>query len=176
MSNASDFADLGLGLDLVADAGAVAPVETPVETQVVTPAEVGAVEAVVATKREEVAIADLEFGEEDFIPALKRGGTKGSKYEFDKLTAPVAKEDGSGFKYSTFLVRPENAEDFDAVRLKRSVQTASTNANATAKDEGRVERYLTRQKLVNGVFVGVTVFRVDGTQDTDAEAADDAAE
>ena len=157
------LADLGLdlGTDTVATAE-VAATETPVVA-----ADAAAGEA--ATKREEVAIADLEFGFVDLIPAQKRGGASGSKYEFHKLVAPVAKEDGTGFKYATFTVKPENAADFDADKLKRSVQSATTAENREAKKEGRVDRYITRQAIVGGEFVGVTVFRVDATLDAEAD-------
>lgn len=149
------LADLGLDLGTTTE---TAVVETPV---------VAAADAATAGKREEVAIAELEFGFVDLIPAQKRGGASGSKYEFHKLAAPVAKEDGSGFRYATFTVKPEDAANFDADKLKRSVQSATTAENREAKKEGRVERYITRQHIVGGEFAGVIVFRVDATLDTD---------
>lgn len=166
MSN--ELADLGI--DLGNDTTAVTSTET------VTASEVGSVEAVVGTEatkapREEVAIADLEFGFADFLPAQRRGGgSKDSKYDFDSLVAPVAKEDGSGYRYATFLVKPEDAENFDAERVKRSVQSAVTAANKSAKDDGLPNKYVTRQNIVAGVFVGVTVFRVDQTLATEEAA------
>lgn len=117
--------------------------------------------------REEVNIGELEFGEADFIPTAKRGGPSGSKYEFDKLEAPVAKEDGSGFRYKTFLARLQPGEDAD--KLKRSVQSAVTAANRSAKDSGAPNRYITRTAVQGGEFVGVTVFRVDDTLGGEAE-------
>lgn len=166
MSNDA-LADLGL------DLGTEAVTETIVASEVGTVEEVlGAAPTEATAKREEVAIADIELGFADFIPAQKRGGAGGSKYdEFENLAAPVLKDEADpskGFKYATATVKPENADNFDADRLKRSVQSAVTAANKASKDAGTPNRYLTRQAIVGGVFVGVTVFRVDGTQNTDA--------
>lgn len=154
------LADLGLDLGNNDAGGGEAPVT----------ADAAATEAA-KEKRKEVAIADLEFGFADFIPAQKRGGASGSKYEFDKLVAPVAKEDGSGWKYATFVAKPENPAEFDAEALKRSVQSATTAANRAAKDSGAPNRYVTRQHIVGGEFVGVIVFRVDGTVDSEEAAS-----
>lgn len=167
MSN--ELADLGLDLGAEVVATDAVVTETPVVAETVVTTEATATEA--KEKREEVAIAELEFGFADFIPAQKRGGSSGSKYDFDGLVAPVLKDEANaslGYKYATFTVKPENADDFDADKLKRSVQSAVTAANKASKDAGTVNRYLTRQAIVNGVFVGVTVFRVDATQNTDA--------
>lgn len=168
----SDLSDLGLDLDLGTAATDTAPVTEPVtESTVGANADGAATEA--KTPREEVAIAELEFGFADLVPAQKRGGnTGGSKYDFDKLVAPEAKEDGSGYRYATFLVKPEDPENFDAERVKRSVQSAVTAANKSAKDDGLPNKYVTRQAIDGGKFVGVTVFRVDATLDTEEAAAE----
>ena len=171
-----------LGLDLGTDttvAGSAEVVNAPVETPVVADASTAvvadtAVAADAATKapREEVAIAEIETGFADFIPAQKRGGGGGSKYDkIETLVAPVAKEDGSGFKYAVATIKPEDATNFDEGRLTRSVQSAVTATNKSAKDEGRAHRYATRRAVVDGVFVGVNVYRVDGTLDVEEEAA-----
>ena len=146
------LADLGLNLD-----------NTNAETAPVADTAVA-----VANAREEVEIGELEFGFADFVPAQKRGGASGSKYEFDKLDAPVAKEDGTGWKYATFTAKLQ--EGVDADKLKRSVQSATTAANRAAKDSGAPNRYVTRQHIVAGEFAGVIVFRVDGTIATEDKA------
>jgi len=144
------LADLGLDIDDAAEQGAVNTANADSEAS-----------APAAKAREEVVIGELEFGFADFVPSAKRGGPSGSKYEFDKLAAPVAKEDGSGFKYATFTARLQDGVDAD--KLKRSVQSAVTAANRSAKDSGAPNRYVTRTAVQNGEFVGVTVFRVDNT-------------
>lgn len=154
MSN-DPLADLGLDIEQTS--------ASAVEQE--QPAAENAAEAPAA--RAEVNIGELEFGEADFIPTAKRGGPSGSKYEFDKLDAPVAKEDGSGYRYKTFLARLQPGEDAD--KLKRSVQSAVTAANRSAKDSGAPNRYITRTAVQGGEFVGVTVFRVDGTLDGEDE-------
>ncbi len=126
-----------------------------------------AAETAARAPREEVEIGELEFGTADLIPAMKRGGEKGSKYQFDKLAAPVAKADGNGYSYSTFSVSVLPGVDPD--KLRRSVQSATTAANRAAKAEGSSAYYITRSKLVAGEFAGMTVFRVDGTLGKDAE-------
>ncbi|WKV17028.1 hypothetical protein [Nostoc phage NMeng1] len=125
-----------------------------------------AADAPARAPREEVEIGDIEFGTTDLIPTMKRGGDKGSKYQFDKLAAPVAK-DGGGYSYSTFSVSVMPGVDPD--KLRRSVQSATTAANRASKADGSVAYYITRSRLVAGEFAGMTVFRVDGTLGKDAE-------
>lgn len=171
--NTDALADLGLNFDAATpapDAGTVtdeALLSGGAATSPAVPAEAPVAEAKKA--RVQVAIAPLEFGTIDIIPAQKVGGAKGSKYEFDKLVAPVAKEDGSGYNYSYFLAKPEDDQNFDEDAFKRSVQSASTAANRNAKKDGTEDRYLTRQHIVKGEFVGVLVLRVDGTVGEEAE-------
>lgn len=122
-------------------------------------------------KREHVEIGELEFETVDFIPELKRGGgaggTRESKYDFDGLAAPVAKEDGSGYSYAVFTAKLQPGVDPEA--LKRSVQSANTAENRKQKDAKSEKRFITRSILKDGEFVGMRVFRVDGTLDTSAE-------
>lgn len=180
MAEADDLGlDALLGGDDVLGGGAPVPAQAETasgadtvgeanEAQPATTAEAAKTRA----PRVEVAIADLEFEQFDLIPAQKRfggGNNAGSKYDFDSLAAPVAKADGSGFSYSAFTVKPADAANFDAERLKRSVQSAAAGANREAKDQNLPNRFLTRSVIVDGQYVGHRVFRVDATQDTDTE-------
>lgn len=117
--------------------------------------------------RTEVKIGELKAVTFDSIPALTRGGggSTGSKYKFEDIAAPVDNGNG-GFSYSGTLVELVEGEVED--KLKRSVQSATTQENAKAKKAGRPERYLTRQHVVNGEFAGVYIIRVDGTQEEEA--------
>lgn len=160
-SSEDPLADLGLDLGGTETASADAQGEPVTET--VTEA---VTDGVVKEKRKEVEIADLDFGFADFIPKMERGGKGGSKYEFEKLQAPVAKEDGSGFKYAMFVAKLANPED-DVDALKRSVQSANTAENKQHKDAGTPNRYITRQHIVGGEFIGIAVYRVDGTLDVE---------
>lgn len=179
MAEADDLGlDALLGGDdaLVGGAPATAQAETASGADTVGEANetqpAPAAEAAKRAPRVEVAIADLEFEQFDLIPAQKRfggGNNAGSKYDFDSLAAPVAKADGSGFSYSAFTVKPADAANFDAERLKRSVQSAAAGANREAKDQNLPNRFLTRSVIVDGQYVGHRVFRVDATQDTDTE-------
>lgn len=154
-SDADPLGDLGLDLDAAGTTEAAVVVE-------------GSTEA--TEKREEVQIGELEYGVLDFIPTQRRGGgASGSKYKFEAIAAPVAKADGTGFQYNYSLVRLVEGEDAD--KLKRSVQSATTQANAQAKKDGGVERYVTRQFFDKGEFAGVYIIRVDATQSTEEEAA-----
>ena len=156
------LADLGLDLGNDAAGGGEAAI-VPADAPVVTTATGEKV------AREEVNIGELVFEEVEFIPAQKRGGASGSKYEFDKLPAPVAKEDGTGFKYATFTANLQPGVDAD--KLKRSVQSATTAENRAAKEAGLPNYYVTRQKIVAGEFAGITVFRVDATTAKEEAAA-----
>ncbi|AUZ94728.1 hypothetical protein HOR97_gp02 [Agrobacterium phage Atu_ph03] len=127
-----------------------------------------AADAAAKTEREEVKIGELEAVSFDAIPPQRRGGgASGSKYKFETIAAPVAK-DGGGYSYSGTLVRLVEGEDAD--KLKRSVQSATTQANAKAKEDGAVERFITRQHVEKGEFAGVYIIRVDGTQDVEEAA------
>lgn len=147
------LADLGLD-DTGADAGStVEATQAPVEA------------AAAKAPRKQVNIGELVIGEEDFIPAMKKGGEKGSKFAFDKLAAPRLKDDGVNYAYATFTAMLQDGEDEGA--LKRSVQSATTAQNRQAKANNEPQRFVTRSKVENGEFVGITVYRVDGTIDTE---------
>jgi hypothetical protein len=151
MSDNDALADLGLdlGLDIAAGAADTPAAHTEKKTR---------------APRETVEIGELEFGSADFVPALKRGGgggATGSKYQFDKLVAPVAKEDGTGWKYSTFVARAQPEVDVD--KLKRSVQSAVTAENRKNKEANSPVRFVTRSLQEAGEITGVIVYRVDQT-------------
>lgn len=122
-------------------------------------------EAPVKQTREQVKIADLVFETFDLVPAQKRftGGNGGeSKYDFDGLAAPVANAaNASGWDFAAFTVFPEDAQNFDADKLKRSVQSAAAQANREAKEQNGPERFVTRSVIKDGAYVGHRVFRVD---------------
>lgn len=155
MTDTANDALAGLGIDL-GDNGAV--------TEAVA-AEAGAVveaptEKAPRAPRKEVEVGEILLGEADELPELVRlgggGGRTGSKYPFDQLAAPVDNGNG-GLKYATFTVNVQAGVDPDA--LKRSVQSAATAANRDAKASGSGAKFETRSKNVDGVVVGVTVYR-----------------
>lgn len=157
----------GLGLDdfeteTVADGVPADTTASETTTDVVATEEAKAV-------REEVKIGELEYGTFDVIPTVRRGGgASGSKYKFEDIKAPVAKADGAGFSYSYSLVRLVDGEDAD--KLKRSVQSATNQANAAAKKDGAPERFINRQFIEKGEYAGTYIIRVDGTQDEETAA------
>jgi hypothetical protein len=110
------------------------------------------------TTREEVEVGDLEFGTIDFIPTAKRV-TGGSKYKFDELAAPKA--EGEKGRFSFFVVKLEDGVDPD--KLKRSVQSATTQANRTGEKEGKY--FVSRSVSKDGKFVGMQVIRTDSRPD-----------
>ena len=141
--------DLGLNLDGAAEGTQEAPVEVAQEA---APAKARA-------PRVEIEVGEIvvstEF--ETLAPLVRGGGATGSKYKFDELGAPVQQADGS-YGYQTFTVEVgENDED----ALKRSVQSATTQANSKYKAEGR--RFVTRSVVAGGKFTAMKVYRVDGT-------------
>jgi len=143
----------GLGLDLNA-AGAAAVVADAATTA----AEVEKV------KRAHIDVGEIAFGEEEDIPALTRnfGGERktGSKYKFDEIVAPIAKEDGS-FKYVPMIVV---VGENDPEAFKRSIQSATTQANNKYKEGEDVRKFITRSfNDAAGKFAGMKVYRVDGT-------------
>lgn len=106
--------------------------------------------------RTEVEVGDIEFGEVDFIPQSKRS-SGGSKYKFDELKAPTKKPDGKT-AYSSFTVRLQPGVDADA--LKRSVQSATTQANKHGKQQGKY--FVTRALKADGDKAeGIMVIRTD---------------
>lgn len=157
MSNALE--DLGLNLGTT-------------EEQVAGIAEAKAVDAPVTvaaakTPRVEVEVGEIEVSTEamESLPALTRGGASGSKYPFEKLVAPVA--NGDSWNYSAFTVSLQEGVDEDA--LKRSVQSATTQANSRGKTETPAKKFVTRSINEGGKFVAIKVFRVDDTLDGAAE-------
>lgn len=173
LANADDLAALGLG-----DLGTPAPAEVvqtaePVDTdsneaQSESGTEAGASETVVVgtkTVREQVKIGEVQIEEGIALTPLTRV-SGGSKYKFNELRAPVKADDGS-FSYASMLVKPEEGED-DA-KLRRSVQSATTQENKKHKGskggfDGADVYFITRSVADRaGNFVGMRVFRVDGT-------------
>lgn len=151
------LADLGLDLDDATPAGAADDAASTEATDAAGDAPEGT-EAKAKQTREEVEIGELEFGFAEFLPTAKRGGgERGSKYDFDKLVAPVT-VDGKT-RYATFLARLQPGVDED--KLKRSVQSATSAANREAKAEGSPAYFATRTEVVDGSFVGIRVFRTD---------------
>lgn len=157
----SNIDDLGLG-DVLGDAPAAA---APVEGQSAVEAA-NAAAAAEKVKREQIDVGAGEDGFEDLIPEVKRGGgfaQRESKFGFDTLVAPVAKEDGSGYRYATktFTVQ----EGVDPKKHQSSINSAVSNFNR--ENEG--VKLITRSKLdENKALIAVTVFRVDATLDAPA--------
>lgn len=157
-----------------------------VETVVVTPAEVGTVEAAApaaepapatepATDTAPAAAAaepafsagsvlDLSF---DDIPETKRAFAGGGKtiYGIEDIAAPGT----DGKKYHAKLVPFEGG---DVAAFKRSVQSSATGQNTKAKDAGAPNYYITRSHEEAGKFVGVVVIRTD---DRPADKVEEAA-
>lgn len=105
-------------------------------------------------------IVSTEF--ESLAPLVRGGGggATGSKYKFDELLAPAKQADGT-WGYTSFLVELQEGVDEDA--LKRSVQSANTQANGVAKKAGLPNYYVTRSVVKDGKFAGMKVYRVDNT-------------
>jgi hypothetical protein len=109
---------------------------------------------------DEVEVGELEFGFSPFIPTAKRKA-EGSKYKFDKLPAPGVFEDGpykGKPKIANFVVKLQ--EGVDPEKLRRSVQSATTQANKQGKAEGKY--FVSRtQTDASGKFTGMIVYRTD---------------
>lgn len=108
--------------------------------------------------REEVEVGEIEFGFDFDVPVSKRR-TEGSKYQFDKLAAPGKFEDGPHKgkpKIANFFVKLQPGVDAD--KLRRSVQSATTQANKTNKDKYFVSRTVAD---ADGKFIGMKVLRTD---------------
>ena len=155
----SNDALAALGLDTVAD-------EAQVAETVAAATEVPAVESN-DVDRTEVDVGEIEVGEIDYIPASKRS-SGGSKYKFDELKAPVAKDNGK-FGYSFFRVVLQPGVEAD--KLKRSVQSATTQANKQAKDRGSDAYFATRaENDTDGKFKSILVIRTDDRPAKEDEA------
>lgn len=155
----SNDALAALGLD-VEDA-------TVANTEVNTSATTDTDTETTRATREEVDVGEIEIGEIDYIPASKRS-SGGSKYKFDELAAPRV-VDGKT-KYSFFKVTLQPG--VDELKLKRSVQSATTQANAIAKKAGSDEYYITRALVKDGKFEAIQVIRTD---DRPVDESDDKA-
>ena len=151
-SNMSNEALEALGLD-------VAPEAPAANTEAVT-------EAKEHVEREEVDVGEIEIGEIDYIPASKRA-SGGSKYKFDELAAPVTKDNGKK-GYSFFRVTLQPGVDSD--KLRRSVASATTQANKQAKDRGHDAYYITRaENGKDGKFQSMLVIRTDDRPTNETE-------
>lgn len=115
-------------------------------------------ETAAVTARTEVNVGEIEFGEVDYIPQSKRA-TGGSKYKFDDLAAPKPHPTEKGrIVYANFIVRVQDGVDEAA--LKRSVQSATTQANKAGKGEKKY--FITRAiKATADKPAGVMVIRTD---------------
>jgi hypothetical protein len=108
---------------------------------------------------DEVEVGEIEFGFSDFIPTAKRKA-EGSKYKFDKLPAPGVFEDGPNKgkpKIANFTVKLQPGVDAD--KLRRSVQSATTQANKQGSETGKY--FVSRTLTEDGNFVGMIVYRTD---------------
>jgi hypothetical protein len=103
---------------------------------------------------EEVEVGEIEFGFSEYIPTASRK-PEGSKYKFDKLPAPTTK-DGKP-RIANFFVKLQPGVDPD--KLRRSVQSATTQANRQGSDAGKY--FVSRTVTEDGVFKGMTVYRTD---------------
>lgn len=157
-SNIDPLADLGL------DAAPTKAKDKPATKSVpdaTKPKETAPVTPPAASQADhsEVKIGDLEFGFSDFIPATKRK-VEGSKYNFDKLAAPGVWAEGPSKgkpKIANFFVALVPGEDEG--KLKRSVQSATTQANKHNEAEGKY--FASRSRIVDGKFAGMVVYRTD---------------
>jgi hypothetical protein len=156
----SNYALAALGLDTVDDTVVTAPA-----------AEVTAVKEV--AEREEVNVGEIEIGVLDFIPASKRA-SGGSKYKFDELKAPALNEKTKKTDYSYFRVSLQ--PDVDADKLRRSVQSATTQANKQSKDRNGDAYYVTRaENDSDGKFKSILVIRTDDRPSNEEEVKEEAA-
>ena len=156
MSSNDALAALGLEEEVAVET--VAPAAEVTET-------VAPVVATEAADREEVDVGTIELGTIDYIPTMKRTAG-GSKYKFDELKAPGTDANGKP-AYSFFFVAVGTNEE---AKLKRSVQSATTQANKQSKDEGKY--FITRTKTVEGKFAGMLVIRTDDRPAVEDESAE----
>ena len=154
MDTSDPLADLGLDLGTtttVPDNPKKAA--TPVATEEAKPATNGDAPADTDNSAE-VDVGEIEFGFSDYIPTSKRKA-EGSKYKFDKLPAPTT-NDGKP-RIANFTVRLQPGVDPD--KLRRSVQSATTQANRQGADAGKY--FVSRTLTEDGEFKGMVVFRTD---------------
>lgn len=144
-----------LGLDVTEETAPVVS-ETAKPALTVVPASTDAVD------RSEVDVGEIEIGFIDFIPATKRGGggNSGSKYKFDSLEAPAVNAETGKTNYSFFKVLVGTN---DEKKLQRSVQSATTQQNATNKKAGDETTYFITRTALNkeGKLEAMLVIRTD---------------
>lgn len=115
--------------------------------------------SVTIVEHHDVIVGEIELGFSDYVPASKRK-SEGTKYPFDKLVAPGVWADGPNKgkpKIANFFTKLADGETAD--KLKRSVQSATTQANKHGAAEGKY--FASRSKTVDGKFVGMIVLRTD---------------
>lgn len=125
-----------------------------------------AAEAADKAEREEVDVGEIEVGEVDFIPTSQRSAG-GSKYKFAELAAP--RDVDGKVKYSQFTVKLQPG--VDEAKLKRSVQSATTQENKKNKDRNSDAYYVTRTLNEGGKFIGIMVIRTDAPRVEDESEA-----
>lgn len=157
-SGAKDKPQVSDKTDPLADLGLDEPKATAAPKATVVAAPAAATEA--TTEREEVEVGEIEFGFDTFIPTAKRKA-EGSKYKFDLLPAPAVFTDGPNkgkAKIANFKVTLQDGVDED--KLRRSVQSATTQANRQGSDAGK---YFVSRSLNDaaGKFIGMVVYRTD---------------
>lgn len=114
------------------------------------------------TGRDEVEVGEIELGFAEFIPTAKRKA-EGSKYKFDELVAPSTWTDGPNNgkqKIANFFVKLLDGVDAD--KLRRSVQSATTQANKQGKEAGKY--FVSRSATKDGKFIGMIVYRTDKSE------------
>ena len=152
--------------NLLADLGLDLGAGTPAAAEVAAETAEGAATAEKA-KRAHIDVGVIVVSDEaEDLPVLVRNFTgerkTGSKYKFADIAAPVAKADGG---YSYFNMKVEVGEN-DADAFRRSIQSATTQANNAFKDGEDKRKFVTRSfNDAAGKFAGMKVFRVDGTLD-----------
>ncbi|MCY1708382.1 hypothetical protein [Pannonibacter sp. SL95] len=117
-----------------------------------------ATETGAVTTPQAVEVGEIETGVMAELPPSARSGGGGgtSKYAFDKLAAPSDK----GFSFIR-VKAPEGASKEDTERLRRSVQSATTNRNRAAKERNEPNYYETRTEQKDGSVVAVLILRTD---------------
>ncbi|MGX9389647.1 hypothetical protein ACWX0O_01860 [Nitrobacteraceae bacterium UC4449_H16] len=154
------LADLGLDTDTAAPAVVASkPATTTTASVVVAAAAQGSANEGADVGNEEVEVGEIEFGFSEFIPTSKRK-VGGSKYKFDDLVAPSVWADGPHKgkpKIANFFVKLQAGVDPD--KLRRSVQSATTQANRQGSDEGKY--FVSRSATKDGKFIGMIVYRTD---------------
>lgn len=145
-----------LGIDADVAATATTAPEAPVETTEAPAAEAPTVEGEAQAPAEAAfaigEISDLSFDE---VPVAERTfSARKSQYGFEDVAAPGT----DGKKFHGKIV-PFTGGDKD--KFKRSVQSAATGQNRSAKNAGAPNYYVTRTAENEGSFVGMYIIRTD---------------